>query len=95
MTDCQKTSPYRPNKGHDKHFSVPVLDQSVSISGSLVPGPALCPGAGAAERPQEILYLFSYELDDYINSGRIFCLSGLKPFVRHTNAFIRVQFNAT
>jgi hypothetical protein len=23
----------------------------------LVPGPALCPGAGAAEKPQEILYL--------------------------------------
>jgi hypothetical protein len=55
-TDCQKTSPYRPNKGHDKHFSVPVLDQSVSISASLVPGPALCPGACAADRPQEILY---------------------------------------
>jgi hypothetical protein len=49
--DCQKTSPCRPNKGYYKHFSVLVLDQSVSISVCLVPGPALCPEA--AERPQE------------------------------------------
>ena len=37
---------------------MPVLDQSVSISAGLVPGPALCPGADAAERPQEMLYIF-------------------------------------
>ena len=36
---------------------MPVLDQSVSIGAGLVPGLALCPGAGAAERPQEMLYL--------------------------------------
>ena len=35
---------------------MPVLYHAVSISAGLVPGPALCPGAGAAERPQEILY---------------------------------------
>jgi hypothetical protein len=46
-SDYQKTSTYRPNKGHDKHFVVQVLGQSVSISAGLVPGPALCPGAGA------------------------------------------------
>jgi hypothetical protein len=43
-------------KGHDKHFTVPVLDQSVSISAGLLLGSALCQDAGAAERPQEILY---------------------------------------
>jgi hypothetical protein len=35
---------------------VPVLDQVVSISAGLVPEPALCPGAGAAERSQETLF---------------------------------------
>jgi hypothetical protein len=55
VTDSQKTSTYRPNKGHYKHFTVPVLDQSVSISVGLVSGPTLCLGAGAAERTQEIL----------------------------------------
>ena len=35
---------------------MPVLDRLVSISAGLVPGPALCPGAGAAERSQETLY---------------------------------------
>jgi hypothetical protein len=35
---------------------VPVLDRLVSISTYHVPGPALCPGAGAAERSQETLY---------------------------------------
>jgi hypothetical protein len=34
-----------------------VLDHSVSISGGLVPEPALCPGTGAAERSQETLYI--------------------------------------
>jgi hypothetical protein len=29
----------------------------LAVSVGLVPGPALFPGAGAAERPQEILYL--------------------------------------
>jgi hypothetical protein len=47
---------------HDKSVDVLVLDYSVSISASLVPGPALCPGAGAAERPQEILYKFFFNL---------------------------------
>jgi hypothetical protein len=51
--DYQKTSPYRPNKDHDKHFAVPVLGHSVSISAGLVPGPVLFPGAGATERPKE------------------------------------------
>jgi hypothetical protein len=35
---------------------VPVLDYLVSISAGLVPEPALCLGAGAAERSQETLY---------------------------------------
>jgi hypothetical protein len=56
-TDCQKTSPYWPNKDHDKDFDVPVLDQPVSINAGPVSGPALCPDAGATERPQEKLYL--------------------------------------
>jgi hypothetical protein len=54
-TEFQKTSQYQPNKGHEKHFTVPVKDQSVSISAGLVPGPTLCPVT--AERPQETLYL--------------------------------------
>jgi hypothetical protein len=33
------------------------IDWSISASASLVPGPALCPGAGAAERSQETLYI--------------------------------------
>jgi len=36
---------------------VPVLDHLVSVSAGLVPEPALCPGAGTAERSQETLYL--------------------------------------
>jgi hypothetical protein len=55
-TRLKRTNQYRPNKGHDEYFSVPVLDHLVSISVSLVPGPGICPGAGAAERPQETLY---------------------------------------
>jgi hypothetical protein len=39
-------------------FFRPVLDQSVSISAAFVPEPTLCPGAGAAERSQETLYVF-------------------------------------
>jgi hypothetical protein len=35
---------------------VPVLDHLVWISAGLVPEPALCPGAGVAERSQETLY---------------------------------------
>jgi hypothetical protein len=50
-------SQYLPKKGHDKYFSVPVLDRLVSISAGLVPEPALCPGTGAADRSQETLYL--------------------------------------
>ena len=57
FTDCQKTSPYRSNKGY-KHLTVPVLDQSVLITDGLVP--VLCPGAGAEERPQEILFIFFF-----------------------------------
>jgi hypothetical protein len=49
---------YRPKKGHNEYFYVPVSDQLVSVSAGLVPGPALCPGAGAAERSQETLYSF-------------------------------------
>jgi hypothetical protein len=49
------TSQYRPKKGHNEYFSVPVLVQLVSISVGLVPEPALCPGAGAAESSQETL----------------------------------------
>jgi hypothetical protein len=48
---------YRSNKGHYKHLTVSVLDQPVSISDGLFPGPALCPGTSAAERPLKILYL--------------------------------------
>ena len=36
---------------------MPVLDRLVSISAGLVPEPALCPGAGAADRSQETLYI--------------------------------------
>jgi hypothetical protein len=39
---------------------VPVLDQSVLITDGLVP--VLCPGAGAEERPQEILFIFFMDL---------------------------------
>jgi hypothetical protein len=38
-------------------FFLPVLDHLVSISAGLVPVPALCPGAGAAERSQKTLYV--------------------------------------
>jgi hypothetical protein len=44
---------YNPISGPDKHFDVSVLDQPISISGSLLPGSALYPGAGAAQRPQK------------------------------------------
>ena len=47
-------------------FCGAVLDQLISISSCLVPGPAFCPGAGAAERPQEILYFINlYFVDTY------------------------------
>jgi hypothetical protein len=55
-TDRTQVIQYRPKKGHDEYFSVPVLDFLVSVSAGLVPEPALCPGAGAAERSQETLY---------------------------------------
>ena len=58
----KRTSQYRPNKGHDEYFSVPVLDRLVSIITGLVPVPALCPGAGAAERSQETLYIFDLSI---------------------------------
>jgi hypothetical protein len=32
----------------------------LEFSAGLVPEPALCPGVGAAERPQEILYCFFF-----------------------------------
>jgi hypothetical protein len=35
------------NNGHVKNFTLPVLGQSVSITGGLVPGQILCLGAGA------------------------------------------------
>ena len=35
---------------------MPVWTGLLAVDVGLVPGPALCPGAGAAERPQEILY---------------------------------------
>ena len=35
---------------------MPVLDHLVSISAGIVPEPALCPGAGFAERSQETLH---------------------------------------
>jgi hypothetical protein len=41
---------------------VPVLDQLVSVIAGLVPEPALCPGAGAAERSQETLYNVTVDL---------------------------------
>jgi hypothetical protein len=49
---------------------VPVLDQLVSVSGDLVPEPALCPGAGAAERSQETLYheIFKSNFHDFKKS---------------------------
>jgi hypothetical protein len=39
-------------------FIRPVWAGLLAVSVGLVPGPAHCPGAGAAERPQEILYFF-------------------------------------
>ncbi len=48
------TSQYRPKRGHDELFSVPVLDRLVSISTRIVPEPALCPGDSAAERSQTL-----------------------------------------
>ena len=51
----KRNSQYRPKKGIDEYFYVPVLDRLVSISTGLVPEPALCPGAGAAERSQETM----------------------------------------
>ena len=39
---------------------MPVLDRLVSISTGLVQEPALCPGAGAAERSQETLYILLF-----------------------------------
>ena len=56
----KNTDQYRPKIGHDEYFSLPVLDRLVSISTGLVPEPALCPGAGAAERSQETLYMAFY-----------------------------------
>jgi hypothetical protein len=37
-------------------FIRPVWTGLLAVNVGLVPGPALCPGAGAAERLQEILY---------------------------------------
>ena len=71
------TSQYRPKKGHDEYFSVPVLDRLVSISTGLVPGPALCPGAGAAEISQETMYvlilliLLEFLLPNFVVLGQI------------------------
>jgi hypothetical protein len=43
------------------------LDHFVSISAGLVPEPALCPGAGTAERSQETLYIGkqNYKLQNF------------------------------
>jgi hypothetical protein len=64
-TDCQKTSPFRPNKGHYKHFIVPVLDQSVSIIVGLVPVPR-------KDRKKHCMKkgLFSNECDTYLKSDK-------------------------
>ena len=51
----KSTSQYRPKKGNDEYFSVSVLDRLISITTGLVPEPALCLVAGAAERSQETL----------------------------------------
>ena len=39
-------------------FIRPVWAGLLAVSAGLVPGPVLCSGAGAAERPQEILYRY-------------------------------------
>jgi hypothetical protein len=56
-TDRNQAIQYRPKKGNDEFFSVPVLNRLVSISAGLVPELALCPGVGDAERLQETLSL--------------------------------------
>jgi hypothetical protein len=43
---------------------VPLLDHLVSISAGLVPEPVLYPGAGTAERSQETLYIFFYDVNE-------------------------------
>ena len=59
----KSTSQYRPKKGHDEFFSVPLLDRLVSISTGIVPEQTLCPGAGAAEISQKTLYFeFSIQI---------------------------------
>ena len=41
-------------------FIRPLWAGLLGVSAGLVPGPTLCPGAGAAERPQEMLYEMMY-----------------------------------
>jgi hypothetical protein len=55
-TDRNQVIQYRHRKVLIMTFFRPLLDHLVSISAGLVPAPALCPGAGAAERSQETLY---------------------------------------
>ena len=47
-TDCQKTSPYRPNNG--LNFALPEWDQSISIRAGL--GPDKVPETGTLSRCQ-------------------------------------------
>jgi hypothetical protein len=50
------TYQYRHKKGFIKTFIIPEWAGLLVVNDSLVPYEALCPGAGDAERPQEILY---------------------------------------
>jgi hypothetical protein len=70
-----------PKKVHDEYFFVPVLDHLVSVSAGLVPEPALCPGAGAAERSQETLYV--------LNVNSEFALIFIKPFIKNNYKYFR------
>ena len=48
---------------------MPVWAGLLAASVGLVPGPALCPGVGAAERPHEILYIFSIFNEKCVQKG--------------------------
>jgi hypothetical protein len=63
-TDRNQVIQNRPKKGLDEYFSVPVLDNLVSVSDGLVPEPALCPGAGA--RAKECCLYQSLFLNEFI-----------------------------
>jgi hypothetical protein len=59
-TDRNRLILYRHRKVFILTFIRPVWAGHLEFSAGLVPEPALCPGAGAAERPQEILYVLLY-----------------------------------